>query len=250
MKILEHVTIAQQFCGPPDSGNGGYSGGLLGRYFDEPFTIRLSAPVPLDTSLNIAEDDESAKTIYLRQDEQVIASASIANSIESEVPPCPNLAETEAAEKHYKGFIKHPFPTCFVCGPDRQLDDAMCLYTGPLQQTHESSTPIVASRWTVDPSYCDESGTLKKEFLCAALDCPSSFGILEHPENLRLVPMVLGTLTVEVSGTLSAGEQAIVIGWPIGSSGRKATGGTAIFNAAGECIAKAKALWISLNKNL
>lgn len=250
MKTLEHVTIDQQFCGPPDSGNGGYCGGLLGRYFDGPFTIRLALPIPLNTSLNIAEDNESADTIYLQHDEQVVTSASIAPDFELIVPPCPSLADTEAAEKRYKGFLKHPFPTCFVCGPDRQRDDAMCLYPGPLLPTPESSTPIVASRWIVDSSYCDESGSLKKEFLCAALDCPSSFGILEEPENLRLVPMVLGSLTVEVNGTLSAGEQAIVIGWPINSSGRKAVGGTAIFNAAGECIAKAKALWISLNKNV
>ena len=250
MKILEQVTIDKRYCGPPDSGNGGYCGGLLGRYFDGVFTVRLSAPVPLDTALNIAEDDLSSSTLYLRDREQVVVTASSGDGLDLAVPQCPSTELVEEAETRFKGFINHPFPTCFVCGPDRKIDDALCLFTGPVGGSAKASSPMVAAQWTVDGAYCDESGIIQKEFLCAALDCPSSFGILEEPENLRLVPMVLGSLTVEISGMLSAGERAVVIGWPIHRSGRKATGGTAIFNASGECVAKAKALWISLNKNL
>ena len=109
---------------------------------------------------------------------------------------------------------------------------------------------MVASTWRVDADYCDENGLLNTEILCAALDCPSSFGILELPSNKEMEPMVLASFTFMLKADLKAGEQAVVIGWAESRKGRKAFGGSAIYNSEGQCVAQAEALWISLNRDL
>ena len=38
----------------------------------------------------------------------------------------------------------------------------------------------------------------------------------------------------------------MVIGWPIGRDGRKSEGGSAVFTADGELLARARGLWIEL----
>ena len=109
---------------------------------------------------------------------------------------------------------------------------------------------MVASTWQVHADYCDENGLLKTEILCAALDCPSSFGILEIPSNKEMEPMVLASFTFMLTGNLKAGEQVIAVGWAESRKGRKAFGGSAIYNSEGQCVAQAEALWISLNRDL
>ena len=46
--------IAQQFCGPPNSGNGGYVCGVLARDIEGPATSVLRARVPLDVDLDLS----------------------------------------------------------------------------------------------------------------------------------------------------------------------------------------------------
>ena len=43
--------IGRQFCGPPNSGNGGYVCGVLAKGLEGPVTSMIRAPVPLDTDL-------------------------------------------------------------------------------------------------------------------------------------------------------------------------------------------------------
>jgi hypothetical protein len=50
---MGEVTISRRFCGPPDSGNGGYVYGLLARSIKGPATAVLRAPIPLDVPLEV-----------------------------------------------------------------------------------------------------------------------------------------------------------------------------------------------------
>ena len=47
----EYLEIAERFCGPPNSGNGGYVCGLLAKHLTGTVTVRLKAPPPLKTKL-------------------------------------------------------------------------------------------------------------------------------------------------------------------------------------------------------
>ncbi|MDX6601905.1 MAG: hypothetical protein QOF13_1107 [Solirubrobacterales bacterium] len=54
------LSIPQRFNGPLESGNGGYSSGILARRIDGPAEVSLRSPVPLDTRLEIAEDEDGS----------------------------------------------------------------------------------------------------------------------------------------------------------------------------------------------
>ena len=53
---MSGIVIAQQFCGPPTSGNGGYCAGLLARDLAGPATAVLKARIPLDVTLDLSSD--------------------------------------------------------------------------------------------------------------------------------------------------------------------------------------------------
>ena len=55
---------------------------------------------------------------------------------------------------------------------------------------------------------------------------------------------MLGRLTAEVLRPARAGERYVVTGWRIGVERKKHFAGTAIFDGAGDLVARAKAVWI------
>jgi hypothetical protein len=256
MKPIEQYRIPARYCGPPDSANGGYVAGLFAKSLKPMLTdhnsieVRLLAPPPLEQTLELfeVEQQDGGAGFILRHGTTDLAVASLVQEL-SPPPVAPTIQQTKSAMTHFDGS-DHPFPSCFVCGPGRDPSDALCIYPGGVDTGQSGEKPMVASTWLVDSDYCDENGLLNTEILCAALDCPSSFGILELPGNKEMEPMVLASFTFMLKARLKAGEQAIVIGWPESRKGRKAFGGSAIYNSDGQCVAQAEALWISLNRDL
>jgi hypothetical protein len=212
--------------------------------------VRLLAPPPLEQPLELFEtrSDDGAIIMLLRSGATDLAAGSLVDRL-SAPPAAPTGQQAVSAMANFDGS-DHPFPDCFVCGPGRDPADALCIYPGSIGAKPGDNKPMVASTWHVDGDYCDEAGFVKTEILCAALDCPSSFGILEIAANKELEPMVLASFTFMLHGGLKAGEQAIVVGWAESRKGRKAFGGSAIYNPSGHCVDQAEALWISLNRNL
>jgi hypothetical protein len=54
------IVIAPRFCGPPDSGNGGYVCGLIAACLDGPAQITLRRPPPLATPMTVERDGQGA----------------------------------------------------------------------------------------------------------------------------------------------------------------------------------------------
>jgi hypothetical protein len=54
------LVIMSRFCGPPDSGNGGYVCGLIAGYLDGPAEVTLRKPPPLETPLNLEPDGDGS----------------------------------------------------------------------------------------------------------------------------------------------------------------------------------------------
>jgi hypothetical protein len=144
--------------------------------------------------------------------------------------------EAREAAGRYPGFSIHPFPTCFVCGPQRAEGDGLRIFTGPVV-----GRELVAAPWTPDESLTSADGVVGQEFLWAALDCPGAFA-----NGFPEIAMVLGRLSAEVVRPVRPGEPCVVVGWSEGSEGRKHFAGTAIFGDDGQLVAFARATWISL----
>ena len=236
--MSETIVIAERFCGPPGTANGGYVAGVLARGLPGAVEVTLRAAAPLATPLTVDEGADGARV--LTHDGVELARA-LRTSLALDVPEPPDADVVAAHAGDCRAMRTHPFPCDFVCGPARAPGDGLRIFPGVVPGSDR-----VAALWTPDESLCDEGGAVAPEFLWAALDSPSSFPLLE-PESARaLEPMVLGRLCVSIEAELAAGERALVMAWPLARDGRRGTAGAALFAASGRRIAIARATWVSL----
>jgi hypothetical protein len=150
------------------------------------------------------------------------------------VPEAPSYLDAVEASRHYAGFTAHRFPTCFVCGPQRARRDGLRVFAGPVPLRD-----LVAAPWVPDASLDRGDGKVRPEFMSAVLDCPGYFSLCSDDRM-----MLLGQLTAHIDRLVHVGESCTVVGWKIGSSGRKHEAGTAIFDEDGELCGRARAVWI------
>ena len=233
--MSEHVTIDRRFRGPPESGNGGYVCGVVAGLVGGTAEVTLRRPPPLERPLQVARLDDGA--VALRDAETVIAEGA-PTSLKIDVPEPVSFLDAEEAAKSYIGFRRHPFPTCFVCGPQSAEGQGLRIFPGTVSRRN-----IVAAPWTPDASLAGEDGAVRPEFVWAALDCPGFFGLFKgQPER----PAVLGRLAARLIAPVRPGEPCVVIGWPLGEDGRKLYSGTALFSHDGDLRAVARATWVGL----
>ena len=225
------LVIDPRFRGPPRSGNGGYTCGRLARYLEGPASVRRMAPPPLGKALRV---DAGDGVVRLWDGDTQVAEARPA-APEVAVPSMPDHDEAVAAARRYTGFHRHPFPGCFVCGPQRSAGDGLHVFAGPLGRDG-----IVASPWVPGADLCSD-GVVRSEFMWAALDCPGAFAVMPPERELAIV---LGQLEARIEAPLAEGSRCVVAGWPIAAEGRKRIVGTAIADAGGRIVARARAVWI------
>ena len=225
--------VPARFCGPPESGNGGWVSGhaaaLLSPGTDEAVTVRLRTPPPLDRELQVERD---GGILRVRDGAHLVLEA------RRDVPPnrdgipaAVSYADAQAAGELYEGRSGHPFPTCYSCGPSRREGDGLRLRPGRV----EGGTGEYACAWT-------PGDDVSLETVWAALDCPGGWA-----SGIAGRPMVLGTMTARVAEMPAAGEPHVIMAWQRGSSGRKHLSGTALYAADGRLLAQAEATWIAVD---
>jgi len=228
---MSPLVIANRFCGPADSANGGYFAGCVAARAGRTVTVRLLRPPPLDTPLDTEELADGTLTV-MSGAERIAEARTAALELVARNPP--SYFEAVEASRGYAGFTHHRFPTCFVCGTQRRRGDGMRVFAGPIAERD-----LVAAPWVPDVSLDRGDGKVRPEFMSAALDCPGFYAA--SPEDRM---MLLGEITVHVSRLVHVGEPCTVIGWALAASGRKRAAGTAIVAEDGEVCGLAQALWI------
>ncbi len=230
----ESLVIAERYCGPPGSGNGGYVCGRMAAHLSGTTSVRLQAPPPLETELQM---QVSGAAVQLHHGTRVIAEARTAE-LDLLPPACPSLAEAEASAKSYAGFTRHAFPRCFVCGTQRVPGDGLRIFPGPV-----ASGAMIAGPWIPDASLGHGARYVRREYLWAALDCPGAFAVMPVPAGRALV---LGELCVRIDAEIAVGEPCIVIAWPLQVEGRKRLAGSAVYSGRGHLLALGRATWIEV----
>lgn len=223
------MIIAARFNGPPGSGNGGYTAGLVAAHLTGPVEVTLRRPPPLDTPLTVTTgQDATGDTVQVHDGEALVASARTDPGERPEAVPAVSFADAVAASKGYPGFTAHPFPTCFVCGPDHR--DGLALFPGPLPDGR-TATP-----WRVPP---DVSPVL----VWAALDCPGGWSVLTQGR-----PYVLGRIAARIDAVPESGAECVITGRHVASEGRKATVLSTLYGPGGDVLALARATWIAVDR--
>jgi hypothetical protein len=237
---MRDVIVARQFRGPPNSGNGGYVCGLLGKEIDGAATVALRALIPLDVTLSLGRADGAVR--LTGADGSLIAEAVPSTLALPNPPQPPSFAEASAAGARCP-VIEKPFhPPCFTCSSIRDEGDGLRILPGQI----EGAPPgHIACIWTPHASFAQADGTIPAEIIWAALDCPGSLAwIVKAGTGGGL----LGTMTGEVLRPPRAGEPTIVTAWPIEQNGRKFIAGVALFDAQGALMARGSQIWISRGK--
>ena len=237
MKTTDPVIISPRYHGPPDSGNGGYSCGIVGRFIDGPAAVRLRIPPPLDVPMEVRKKDDGIELFY---HDELVASGRPA-TVDIEIPEPPDFSAAQAASRRYRGFDSHFYPGCFVCGPDREHGDGLRIFAGPVDPGL-GPDGMVAATWIPDESVVDESGVVSAEYLWAVLDCPGAYAFPEPATGAIL----LGEIAVSIRGSVALGEKCVLIGWKISHEGRKHYTGTALFGESGSCRAVGYATWFEV----
>ncbi|MBU2670811.1 hypothetical protein KOI35_45655 [Actinoplanes bogorensis] len=210
--------IPTRFNGPPGSGNGGWSAGLFAeaagaRLGGPALEVTLRVPPPLETAMTYAEG-------AVHHGDVLVATVAEATG------DIPAVAAVDPGEvETYPGFSHHPFPTCYVCGPDRP--DGLRIFSRALPDGR------TAAPWSV-PAEVD------LKVLWAALDCPGGWAALGTGRTY-----VLGRIAVTADALPEPGSACVVTGEAVEFAGRKAMVLSTVHGPDGRVLAKARATWIA-----
>ena len=239
------LIVARRFCGPPDRGNGGYVCGLIAGFLDGPAEVTLRRPAPLERSLTVERGGQGAACV-LDGPNLIAEATALPGSRHLQLPDPVSVQQARAAGARAPLRIHpelHPYPACFVCGPDRRPGDGLRICVGPVP-----GTALSADVWCPGEELTDADGQVRPEFIWAALDCPGVIGALRDAA-LDDTRCVLGRLAARQLGPVKGGEPLVVAGWLLASQGRKILAGSALFTASGQPVAAAQATWIRLRRD-
>ncbi|OJU83076.1 MAG: hypothetical protein BGO11_05160 [Solirubrobacterales bacterium 70-9] len=228
---MSTFTVPARFNGPPSSGNGGYSCGLVAKALEGPAAVSLRRPVPLDRPLEVRPEGDDKATAFA--DGELIAEAVPAAPLSAWDGSLPSLAEAHAARDLYDAPFTGEFAGCFVCG--RSRPDGLRVYTGPVD-----GRDLVASPWTPAVWTAGEDGAVSPEFVWAALDCPAYFALHGNSKQVSY----LARQQVEILAPIHPDVEYVVAGKRLESSGRKGLAATAIFDATGTVLAHGECLFV------
>jgi hypothetical protein len=231
--MTDAVIIPRRFCGPPDSGNGGWTCGTLASFVEEDAVVTLRMPPPLETALDVEERDDA---VHLLIGDALVAEAR-PTTIDVTPPMFVPHDEAVAAAERYAGHDFHPFGTCFTCGPDRPVGDGLRIFPGPV----DGAPALRACAWLPDESLVVD-GSIPEAVVWAALDCPSGWTHLGDG-----TVAVLGRMAAHIERIPVAGESYVVVGEATGVDGRKRFATSGLFGSDGVPLAWADTTWITID---
>lgn len=228
------VIIERRYNGPPTSAHGGLAAGrfagLAAELVDGPVpnVVTLHIPPPLDVPLEVRR---SGGRVHVWDGETLVASVSRSDERIATVPLVAPDVVAEA-ERGYVPAERHPFPTCFVCGPSRV--DGLGLAPGFLPGRAEST----ACTWVPGPTLGAPGEPVAPEMAWAAMDCPGGW-----TADLSRTPMVLNRFMVELVDLPRVGTDHVVVGARGGDDGHTMTTTTALYRHDGTLVGRALARW-------
>lgn len=239
MSTRHTLRIGRRHCGPDGSGNGGYVAGRVGTALAALAPggtvpqVTLLRPPPLEAELDLLVAADRARLIGPGA---VVAEAVPvpADALDDAAVDPVGADDARAAQTSYAGLVQHPFPRCFVCGPDNV--NGLRLRPGPLDGGRTACT------WVPAEDLAAADGLVDPVYLWSALDCPGGWTI-----DLAGRPCVLGRLTASIDIRPPSGEPCVVMGRKLSEDGRKTFTATTVYDSHGRVVARARQVWIAVD---
>ncbi|MGH2950803.1 MAG: hypothetical protein ACRDKX_02015, partial [Solirubrobacterales bacterium] len=95
------MSIPSRFNGPLESGNGGYTAGVVAGFVEGAAEVSLRRPVPLETPLDVVRDADGS--VRVLDGEEIVVEADTAPALDIEVPAPVSPDEARAAAARYRG---------------------------------------------------------------------------------------------------------------------------------------------------
>jgi hypothetical protein len=244
--VRDTLLIPARYRGPARSGNGGYVSGALAHELGDTFAravaVRLRQPPPLEASMHLVPSDGGLSLAF---GGAVVAEASYVDQ-EIESVEAVSWTEASAASESYPGLRSHPFPTCFVCGTERE--DGLKIFPGEVAPAQEGWTRVAAP-WTPDASlsadwheYDESSRRACLASTWAALDCAGGWA-----GDVGRRPMVLGQMTAIVDDLPVVGEPHVVTAERRGGEGRRTFTAATLHDSDGRIVGRAAHIWVAVD---
>jgi hypothetical protein len=195
--------------------------------------VRLHIVVPLDTPLTHHRFDDG--TVAVSDGSTLIATVRALSPIKPPtdlpVPATDAVATAEATwERDHRD--RHPYPTCFGCGPRRSTGDGLRLRPGPV-----AGLDVHATTWQPDVD-----GPTPAWLIWAALDCASAGPVAtDLPDS---VGVVTGELAVDIREIPPPGTTALIVSRATARDARRTDVTAALVDPlTGRHYAAASAVW-------
>ena len=219
------VSIPRQLNGPLDSGQGGYSAGVVAAFVDGPAEVSLRRPVPLERALDVVRDDDGSVRL-LDGDDLVAEGRPVGGGRTSTCRRPSSVEEARDGDGPLPRSRDGPFSRCFVCGLARE--DSFGVFAGevagaPHHGVAVDSARLGGRRRRARPARIRLGGarlprvrSLRGSRATCRWGCSPGF-------------------SVRIDAPVTAGAEHVVIGWPIEIDGRKHHAGGAVFASTAPC---------------
>ena len=158
---MTDLLVPARFCGPPSSGNGGWTAGAMAELVHGAPARPWGAvaghhrhPAPAAAARHHGARHRDRRRSRSRPTTPGRSpTARRADAALTEVEAV-DASTARAAEASYAGWASHPFTTCFTCGPDRAEGDGLRIFPGPVDDL--DGEVRVAAAWTPHPSTAED----------------------------------------------------------------------------------------------
>lgn len=236
---MKTIRIENHFQGPAELAQGGLTARRLVDVAGQPATIRLRAPIPLETDLAVVEQADCWQLVDKTQDSPVVIME--ARRWEPNFPQTTavSLSDAIAARSRFPFPLdNHPIPNCFSCGVQ---PGSMRVHCGPLEDGR-FAVDWEAPTWAIGPD-----GKVEESAIWAALDCAAGWYVVCSTNPHRLSFTV--QFAAELLEPLHPHEQYVIVAWGgdwEGSwDGRKRGAASALFDGNGRLVAQSRSFWVS-----
>jgi hypothetical protein len=139
---------------------------------------------------------------------------------------------------------------CFVCGPERALDDGLRLFAGPLirQGTDDG---VFSVPWMPAPNLAAADGLTAPEFVWSALDVRQAmYSCMTQRPGASTVCRSCSAASPRIDPRPRPGERCVVTSWRTGNEGRRLFAEAVLFGEEGNVLAVAHAVRVIVNRQV